>query len=133
MSVIVAMTTSHQDTTHHVEPQLLSGHDWPEINVKPDDPQRPCGFSNLAIEVQQRICAFAEPRTVYWIDPVVSGLGRSSEGWPALLHVCRRIRAEAAYKYYSQQRIQFQVRPFDFEYIVDWLHVRACPLPLPEP
>lgn len=100
-------------------------------HIKPHDPSKPCHLANLPSELRTTIYGYAlsnffsfdytpHPRstvrkyTRYYI-------------YPYILHICRAVRIEAAYTYYTSTPFEFEVRNLDFFPAIDWLTQLPAP------
>ncbi|EDU42058.1 Mating-C multi-domain protein [Pyrenophora tritici-repentis] len=86
--------------------------------ITPKDAKKPCPLATLPSELRSLIYTFIFPTAIY-----VSN-ARSLQVQarpPALLHVCRAIRIEAAYTYYLHTCFTFTVRNLNFSPITRWL------------
>lgn len=104
-----------------IERKAIALHE--KMMIKPADPNQPCGFAKLPTEIRQMIF----DAVILPYSTIVTGSVsvRGTPGWRQLSSVCRRIRAEAAYTYYSQASFEFWVRHLDFSSIESWLRQMA--------
>lgn len=92
------------------------------IYIKPHKPHAPCPMSNLPPELRAMIYTHVfsnttHPMTIY---------NRSTDTfqflWPALLQVCRALRIEASYTYFTTTPFTFSIRNLNFAHVRKWVN-----------
>jgi hypothetical protein len=91
--------------------------------INPQDPKKPCPLANLPSEIRTSIYQYIlGPHAAFPLPQFVIKLnGQIKYIWPKLLHICRAMRIEAAYTYYTNTPFTFTVRNFDFSRLRSWL------------
>ncbi|KAF2855707.1 hypothetical protein T440DRAFT_464096 [Plenodomus tracheiphilus IPT5] len=91
------------------------------IPINPHDPHAPCPISNLPSEIRALIYTHVfsqamHPMTIY---------NRPTDTfefiWPAILQVCRAIRVEASYTYFTITPFTFHIRNLRFILVQKWV------------
>jgi hypothetical protein len=86
--------------------------------IKPKDPSKPCPLATLPSELRCHIYTFLLPSTHHISD---SWARHKQHLPPPLTHVCRALRVEASYTYYTVTYFLFTVRNLDFEPVRKWV------------
>jgi hypothetical protein len=109
-------------------PSLLTSQDRDSIAykrdlypIRPKDPLKPCPLANLPSELRCHIYTFLLPSTWHIHDSWAMVLRHKQHRPPSLLDICRAIRIEAAYIYYTQTIFKFTVRNLNFEPVKRWM------------
>jgi len=89
--------------------------------IKAKDASKPCLLSDLPSELRSLIYTFVLPSTHHISDNWPAILKRGQRRLPPLLHICRAIRIEAAYDYYTGTSFSFSVRNLNFYPIMRWI------------
>ena len=86
--------------------------------IKPSNPSKPCPLAALPSELRTTIYlhVFGDLER-----PIFMDYGRRRRPLSALLLVCRAIRIEAAYQFFSEARFTWIVKNFNFTMIMKWL------------
>ena len=89
--------------------------------IKPLDPTKPCRLAELPSEVRTTIYSYAldehSPLLYPWWDRWAKPEPAMRIICPTLLHVCRAIRIEAAYTYYTSTPFTIRVRNLNFSVV----------------
>ncbi|KAF2688165.1 hypothetical protein K458DRAFT_428913 [Lentithecium fluviatile CBS 122367] len=90
------------------------------MSVKPADTKKPCPFAALPAELRLRIYSHILPKGPVYTAQWRFMVNRSS--WSSLLRVCRLIRVEASYEFYTQTAFMFVPVDLDnYESLRTWL------------
>lgn len=89
--------------------------------IKPKDVSKPCLLADLPSELRSLVYTFVLPTTHHISDSWPAILKHGQQRPPPLLHICRAIRIEAAYDYYTSTAFKFTVRNLNFYPVMKWL------------
>ncbi|EMD69754.1 hypothetical protein COCSADRAFT_76878 [Bipolaris sorokiniana ND90Pr] len=105
--------------TSHQKDNMIYKRDL--YHITPKDSSKPCSLSLLPSELRTQIYTYILPST-YYISPSWPSFSKPKHhAPPALLHISRAIRIEAAYTYYTTTTFHFTVRNLDFSPVTRWL------------
>ncbi len=94
-------------------------------HILKQDPKKPCPLAELPSEIRTVIYEYVllQPEVAQY--PPIKYLARHDlpfvYTWPSLLHVCRAMRIEAAYTYYTSTPFVFTVKHLDFSPVRQWV------------
>jgi len=88
-------------------------------HIKPSSLSKSCPLAGLPSELRTLIYSyvFGDPKR-----PTLMYYGRMKYSPPALLQVCRAIRIEAAYNYFTQASFTWTVKNLNFAMVMKWLN-----------
>lgn len=88
-------------------------------HIKPANPSKPCPLAALPSELRTLIYAqtFGDLQ-----KPILMNYGRKRHSPSALLRVCRAIRIEASYLYFTEAPFTWVVKNLNFNMLIGWLH-----------
>lgn len=94
--------------------------------IHPFNPTKPCPLALLPSELRLSIYTYALTHEFATSQPrfILRPGGRGVKYiFPPLLHICRAIRIEVAYVYYTSTPFHFTVRNLDFGCVTGWLDI----------
>ncbi|KAF3044074.1 hypothetical protein E8E12_008988 [Didymella heteroderae] len=86
--------------------------------IKPAIRSKPCPLADLPSELRTEIYShvFGDLQ-----KPILVNYGRVRHAPPALLHICRAMRIEAAYMYFPEASFTWIVKNLNFTMVIRWL------------
>ncbi|KAF1846708.1 uncharacterized protein K460DRAFT_285727 [Cucurbitaria berberidis CBS 394.84] len=93
--------------------------------IKPLNAKKPCPLATLPSELRTEIYTYVLDQASTIIHPQQFISPRKDRPpcyiWPRLLHICRAIRIEAAYTYYTSTPFTWTVRNLNFAPVIAWI------------
>ncbi|KAJ4990322.1 hypothetical protein SVAN01_04204 [Stagonosporopsis vannaccii] len=88
-------------------------------HIRPSNPSKPCPLAELPSELRILIYSyiFGDCRR-----PILMYYGRLKYSPPVLLQICRAIRIEAAYNYFSGASFTWTIKNLNFAMVMKWLN-----------
>lgn len=86
--------------------------------IKPSNPSKPCPLAALPSELRTIIYSYVSGN---FQRPVLMNYRRERHYPPALLQICRAVRIEAAYMYYTYTAFTWIVKNLNFTTVTKWL------------
>jgi hypothetical protein len=86
--------------------------------INPANRSKLCSLADLPSEIRTQIYSYVFGDLQ---RPILMNYGRVRYAPPALLHVCRAMRIEAAYAYFPEASFAWTVKNLDFSMVMRWL------------
>lgn len=95
--------------------------------IKPRHKSQSCHLASLPSELRMEIYQYVLfDEVLRFPEVVLDGQKWRHEPkyiWPAMLHICRGIRIEAAYAYYTNAPFSWHIRNLDFSPVMKWANM----------